>query len=368
MKASTGSHLTQINRSDASHYAGRTPTAAQDTTPRRVVGVQSVIARDRQFRYYPAALLHPPISFNHPVPIVYSILVIVVGAALAAGHYLDNDIPGGFGAWWWVGLVAAWLVAGFSGMLRQAPYRVPIAVIAGLLLGLIIRFYDATMTAYLSGAVMLFALLLGRRLAGGQAGRAAALVTLGVAISLTWMPVPLNRVTVKLPNLSAGTYLSLYTAPDRKPLQDGRFFNRLDDHQELIVGLGTQIWFGTPHDAPLLKVDILREKIVLRFISVRYETRIAYLDLPLFSLEGEELMRLADSGIGQPFGLQMEKNRLLIDRLRVDNPAWIQLPHMDDHALPLKNHAAVILIRLLVWLIVVLGLIRWSPLPMGRVR
>ena len=297
---------------------------------------------------------------------MYIVLVFVLGAAFCAGWYLDNEIPGGFGAFWWLGLVVAWFIVVLSPALRQARYRVLMVSVAAIVLGIIILFYDATMGTYLSGVVLLLMLLLARHLGGGAGGRAPTWAALAIALSLTWMPIPLNQVTIKLPNLSAGTYLSLYATPDREPLQDGRFFNRLDDHQELLVGLGTQIWLDYPFPAPLLRVDILREKIVIRIMAISYESRIAYLDLPLLSVEGEALMGLKDSGLGAAFGTQMEKGRLMIDRLQVDNPAWIELPDLDNQQVSLKNRIVVILVRVLVWLIVAAGLLLWSPFLMRR--
>ena len=231
-----------------------------------------------------------------------------------------------------------------------------------------IRFYDATMTTYLSGSVMLLMGLFGRRLGGESRGKTTFILAGAVALSLVWMPVPLNRVTVGLPNLSAGTYLTLQTTPDQEPLPDGRFFNRLDNHQELIVGLGTQIWVDYPHEPPLLRVDILREKIVIRILSIRYESRIAYLDLPMGSIEGEALMQLKDSGLGEPFGKQMEKGRLLIDGLSVEGPAWIQLPDPSGLPISMAERTMVVLVRLLVWLIVAAGILLWSPFLMAGKR
>ena len=292
---------------------------------------------------------------------------LIFATAIAAGHWLESDLAMGAGWFWWGGLVAGYLLVCLWQPAQLHRFRLPITGVSGLLLLGVVYFYDATMTIYLSGVILLFVWILTRWLDGSSLGRQRLIgVIVLVSLSLLVLPVPINRITVKLPNLSAGTYLTIYASPEQEPGLDSVFFNRLDDHQELLAGLGTQIWFTQETAAPLLKIDILREKIVVRILSITYETRVAYLDLPLFSVEGEALLQLSDSGLGQPFQHGMEKNRLLIENLAVDKPAWIQLPPMEAHSLSAKDHAVIVLVRLLVWLIVALALLKWTPLSRRR--
>lgn len=287
---------------------------------------------------------------------------LILAAILGGGYWLDSDISSIPGRFWWGGLVAAYLLLGLSRRYWRHPLALPLIAGAGLVMLGAGWFYDDMMTAYVSGAVMLFIVVVVRHLCGWSNNRRLPLAITGlVALSLVLLPVSVNRITVKLPNLSGGSYLTIATSPNQAPRTDARFFNRLDYHQELHAGLGTQIWFGQEHDPPLLRIDILREKIVIRIISIIYETRVAYLDLPLFTLEEKDLLRLTDSGLGQPFRHQMENDVLLIDNLIVDRPAWIQLPHMEDHDLPLVSRLAVILARLLIWSMIAFAILRWVP-------
>ncbi len=299
---------------------------------------------------------------------MYFLLVIVIAAALGAGSNLDNDIPDGVGAWWWIAMVAAWLGLGFSAAMRDSEWRTPIVLGSGLVMGLAIWLTDATMTTFISGVALLFALLLARW-SGGGTSRGTAYVVWGfVALALVLMPVAMNSITLKLPNLSGGTYLTLYSQPDEKPLWDGRYYNRLDNHNEVYAGLGIQTWLGYPHDAPLLRIDILREGIVLRIISVTYEARLGFLDLTLMKLEGEDLMQLESSDLSPSIQRQMRRNMLLIDQIPFEEPGWIRLPPLDETNIPWQSHAMAIAVRLLFWLILALGLFYWSPAAMERKR
>lgn len=227
-----------------------------------------------------------------------------------------------------------------------------------------ILIFDDVITLYLCGAILLFGSLAVLYLLNTPDGRSirphlgvAALIAIGLLI----LPIAVNRVVVKLPNLSAGTYLTLHAFGDSKPGLSAQFFNRVDDHHELTVNLGTQLYFQQSHDAPRLRVDILRDKIVVRILSIRYDTRLAYVYLPLFEISGDSLSALEAADMNASFRLKMEPGRLLIDRLDVTTPVWIQLPHMEKHVMTTGQTAAVLSARLLLWILICFGLISWAP-------
>lgn len=267
---------------------------------------------------------------------------------------------------WWVTVVAAYgLLCLGSPILRlHSRWQFLISATCGSLMLLSLLIFDDVITLYLCGAILLFGSLAALYLLNTPVGRSIrphlGVVAL-IAVGLLILPIAVNRVVVKLPNLSAGTYLTLHASGDSKPGLSAQFFNRIDDHHELTVNLGTQLYFQQSHDAPQLRVDILRDKIVVRILSIRYDTRLAYVYLPLFEISGDSLSALEEADMNASFGLKMEPGRLLIDRLDVATPAWIQLPHMEIHAMTTGQTAAALSARLLLWLFICIGLISWAP-------
>lgn len=297
---------------------------------------------------------------------IYFVTIVLISILLLIGFWLDNEIDSPIFRFWWLPLIAAYIGLCVRPQLASMP------IIWGFLLGagsgcmilVILVAFDDTLTVFLSGVVILFCHLALEYL-GDNASSAPArfkfLTLVLVAISLLILPISVNRVVVILPNLSAGTYLKLHGPEEELADLSAQFFNRIDYHHELTVSLGSQWYFQHPHQAPRLRIDILRDKIVVRIISIRYDTRLAFLHLPLFEISGQSLMLLQAVDKGAPIRLRMEGDNLLIDRLTTDTPGWIQLPHMENHTLSSENHFLILLVRLAVWLLVCFGLIGWSP-------
>ena len=298
--------------------------------------------------------------------VLYVLMVALIASLLVVGFWIDNEIISPISRLWWLPLIAAYagLTMGSRFALLPIPLRSSIAGGCGLLMLLTLTIFDDILTIYLCGATILFCHLAAVFLVKNGSPPSARLmfvIIVLIAVSLFILPVSINRVVVKLPNLSAGTYLTLHESERASADLSAQFFNRIDDHHELTVDLGAQLYFQQPHQSPLLRIDIHRDKIVLRILSIRYDTRLAFLHLPLFEISGESLLSLQVIDKGAPIRLQLERQKLLIDRLEVDNPGWVQLPHMDIHTISGKNHFLILLVRLIVWIIVCFGLISWAP-------
>jgi len=301
----------------------------------------------------------------------YKFGVVLTSFFLVFVFLFDNTIVGPIGWLWWIPLVIGyiWLCAKTS-VLRLPPHwRSIVAFGCGFVMMLTALIYDDILKIYLCGVIILFGFLAARYLdpdSDISSSRFQITVMVLVTISLLVLPVSINRVVVKLPNLSAGTYLTLYDSSEKNTDLSAQFFNRIDDHHELTVSLGSHWYFQQPHQAPRLRIDILRENIVVRILLIRYDARLAFLYLPLFEISGDSLSVLETVENSAPYRLQMEQNNLLIDRLEPDRPAWIQLPHMDDHTLSIWDHAKILLVRFLLWLMVCFGMISWAPILRKR--
>ena len=298
--------------------------------------------------------------------VFYFVTIVLISLLLLIGYWLDNEILSPIFRLWWLPLIAAYV--GLSVRAKQSDlsklWKYLIAGGSGCLMLLTLFLFDDILTIYLSGGVVLFCHLTIEYLCNdtSPARDRSMLVTIVlVAISLTILPVSVNRVVVTLPNLSAGTYLTLHESEEDVADLSAQFFNRIDDHHELTVSLGSQWYFQQPHQAPRLRIDILRDKIVVRLISIRYDTRLAFLHLPLFEISGDSLKSLEAIDGDASIRLHMERDKLLIDRLETDKPAWIQLPHMENHTLSSANYFLIWLVRLTLWLLICFGLISWSP-------
>lgn len=296
----------------------------------------------------------------------YKLWVGLASLALLVIFLLDNSIDGPVAWIWLVPIVIGYTLFCFGASVAAIsnPWRLFFVIASGLLMSLVVLIFNDTLTIYLCGVILLsfhLAAVYSRK--GGllTSNRFELIVILLVATSLLLLPVAINRVVVKLPNLSAGTYLTLYNDGDKSAGPGRQFFNRIDNHHELNVSLGSQLYFQQPHEPPRLRIDILRDKIVVRILSIRYDTRLAFLHLPLFNISGNSLESLKPVGVDATYRLQMEQNNLLIDHLDTVSPAWVQLPHMDHHTVSIRDHVKVMLARLLVWLIVCFGLIKLAP-------
>ena len=277
--------------------------------------------------------------------------------ALVAAFLLNNAIPGQIGRYWWLPLLAAFIYLCLRPRCRLLPprHRATTILSSAAAIGFVVWYFDDTMAAFMVGAILLFVLLLAHHITGHKSPpqKKESAVILGlVGLSLIWLPISVNRIEVTLPNLSADTYLTLYQSSTDKPAMDARFYNRIDDHLQLTVGLGTQIYFDHPHPAPLLEIEILRQRIVVRIISISYQYRIAYLDMELLNLSGDALTQLQPARPDADFRLQMEREVLLVDHLTTNQSARIQLPTLPQQRLPLGSQVLICLVRLMVWLII----------------
>ena len=295
------------------------------------------------------------------------ILIAVAVICLCAGFWADNEIHSLLFRFWWLPLVAAYVIVcrsreleSLTGQWRNA---IVIGLVAAILLG--IYFFDDTLKVYISGVLLLFSYTLIRYLSPDQTDskRLGAGLILLVALSMILLPVAINRIVVKLPNLSGGTTLTLIDSDFGKPGIDAEFFNQGDDHYELTVNLGSQIYVQQQHIAPLLEIDILRPDIVVRVLSISYQSRLGYLDIPLFELTGNALMSVSvtDTANGNLAGLSMDRERLLISQLVPDLTTRLQLPHMQGHFFSVVQQATLVAARLIIWLLICLVLFRWAP-------
>ena len=295
----------------------------------------------------------------------FSFTPILVVIILAIGFILDAE-TGGYAQFWWVPILFILLTAAIWQPFQNLSTVLHLAVSGGItftLLGIIV-FLDDTMTIYLVGAILLFGLL-GIRYYNGKIQKVLRkeiiLVFLAIMLSLIWLPISINRVVVTLPNLSAGTYITIHKSMDDKPILDSRFYNYIDDHLRLPIHLGTQIYFQSPHDAPLLSIETLRERIVIRILSISYQYRLGFADLSFFEMDGEGLLALEQLNPNAAYRLQMDENALLIDNLNTEKPALVQLPHMDDHNISILEGLLVRAARVVFWCVICFALIFLCP-------
>ncbi|MGI9319027.1 MAG: hypothetical protein ACR2QW_17000, partial [bacterium] len=145
---------------------------------------------------------------------VYKSLVALIALALLIGFWQDNSIGSSLSLLWWIPIIVAYLYLCLNSPISHLPPRLQYAVagVSGVLILLSLYLFDDVLTVYLAGAIILFGLLVTRYLLDGDRSgsrRSQLAVVLLIAGSLLFLPVSVNRVVVKLPNLSAGTYLTL---------------------------------------------------------------------------------------------------------------------------------------------------------------
>jgi len=286
---------------------------------------------------------------------VFNILVAFFAAVLGVGFWLDNAILHPILQFWWLFLVAAYLLLCVQLPESRHRFILPSLIVtttAALTL-LSIWLLDDVMTIYVVGAVFLIASGVGNY-AAAYPGTAVNQVVnrplvILIALTLVILPVSVNRILVKLPNLSAGTTLTLLENRNAVANLDARFYNRINDKLEIEVYLGSQFYVDQPHELPQLKIETGINKVVVRLLSISYEHRLAYVDLPLFELKEEGLLTLAPTDESAPIEMALDRIFLLMTGFKVGDPILLQLPDMGDQEVSLGNRALIVLFRLLLW-------------------
>jgi len=297
---------------------------------------------------------------------VFSALVAIFTVALGAGFWFDNAITHSYLQFWWVPLVAAYVL--LCTQLPTTVHRVlspaTIASTAAILVLLSIWVFDDVLTVYLTGAIYLIAW--GVAVYAANPGMIQStshnrtLVAL-IILTLVILPISVNRIQITLPNLSAGTTITLHESVEVTPDLDARFHNRLNDKFEIEAYLGSQIYFQQPHDAPMLEIETSLNKVVVRLMTISYQHRLAYLDLPLFELRGDDLLKIEVTEEGARVNAERDRAFLLLTGFEPGKPVWLQLPHMQHHDIALSNHALIVLYRVLLWLIICFAISVWLP-------
>lgn len=294
---------------------------------------------------------------------MYVLLVILFAAAGSVAFWMDSQISHSPLQFWWLAIVAAYLLNCLDIALRDLGPRVRLllAACSGLLILVCIHLFDDLLTAYLCATALVVSNLAGWHLEtvqGAKQNRVTSVVLAMLVIALVLLPLSINRVEVRLPNLSAGTSLTLVTDSDERPSLDAEFVNRTDDHLPLTTYLGTQIYPGEGQSAPRLRIDIIRDFIVVRIISIRFQSHIGFIDTTLF---GAELERLIETNKDAGYAMEMEGESLLITGLEVGQPAMIQLPAVDTYRFSLKERILSTVIRLLLLALIWYAVLAWAP-------
>jgi len=305
---------------------------------------------------------------------VFNILVAFFAAVLGVGFWLDNAILHPILQFWWLFLVAAYLLLCVQLPESRHRFILPSLIVtttAALTL-LSIWLLDDVMTIYVVGAVFLIASGVGNY-AAAYPGTAVNQVVnrplvILIALTLVILPVSVNRILVKLPNLSAGTTLTLLENRNAVANLDARFYNRINDKLEIEVYLGSQFYVDQPHELPQLKIETGINKVVVRLLSISYEHRLAYVDLPLFELKEEGLLTLAPTDESAPIEMALDRIFLLMTGFKVGDPILLQLPDMGDQEVSLGNRALIVLFRLLLWGMICFAITVWLPCERIEIR
>ncbi len=285
---------------------------------------------------------------------------------IGASFWFDNAITHPILQFWWLLLVAAYVACCLTlpESVHRFISRIQIAVVSAVFVLTSIWVFDDIMTIYFSGVILLVSWGLGAYAATANGLQTDALnrtVMVLVSVALVILPVSVNRILVKLPNLSAGTSITLYESEGITPNLDDRFYNRMNDKLEIEVYLGSQIYFEQPHEAPKLKIETSIAKVVVRLLSISYQHRLAYMDLPLLELTGEELLQVKLSERGGTVDMEMDRIFLLLSGFKVGEPVWLTLPSLESIELDTMNRLLIGFFRLLLWLVICFATSVWLP-------
>lgn len=284
---------------------------------------------------------------------------------MAIAMWLENKILHGAISYWWLLLVAAYLITALDVSLRNLQHRDRLLLAgAGVCIVAFVVLFGQLLTVYLSATLLIAISLSAWHRESGQGRKFTRVILLALvclAVALLVLPTTVNRVEIRLPNLSAGTTFTLLNPSDQRDFLDAQFVNRKDDHSELKVYLGTEIVPGSGGAAPRLRIAIERARIVVRILSVRYQSHIAFFDVTTGEWSGRDLTRLIELNPDSPASLEMEGERLLISNLTVDTPLTLVFPGTDRYRFPGKVWFLSMLIRLLLLGLIGYAAVVWAP-------
>ena len=297
---------------------------------------------------------------------MYPVLIAILATVIGIGFWIDNEITHPIMQFWWLALPLACLVS-----YRTLPEygvtwigRTSVAIISALLIILCLVALDDLMVIYLVGVICLVTCCTSDYMVGESSDRGNAsvvAVVIAVLLTLLVLPVSVNRILVKLPNLSAGTTLTLSESRDQLPKLDARFYNSINDHLEIETYLGSQYYLGQDYQPPLLRIDTTIKKVVIRLLSISYQHRLAYVDLPLFEIEDEDFSRVEIAENSGPARLGKDRIYLLVDKMVPGESVWLQLPGIEGLKISLLDRALVVIFRWLFWGMLVLAILVWAP-------
>ncbi|MEM7194973.1 MAG: hypothetical protein AAF402_08485 [Pseudomonadota bacterium] len=295
------------------------------------------------------------------------LLTGIIVALQACWFLFESTVSVALFSWWWIPQVAAFALVGWL-VSKSTAVSVTVKLIAIFCLGVAVLliqwvFYD-TMTLFLSGALILGFLVIAKHWIANDitAIRCFQLTVALISVSLVVLPVSINRITVKLPSLSADTRLELQAGVEAKPVQSGRHYQHVDSPGELKIYLSTQIYFQQPHDPPVLKVSIERERIVVVLQDIYYEYAVGFLKLSLRKIFGADLQSIKPAQGSDDFQMVIPPTGgLKLEQFKVGDSILLQLPNMADHKLSWKDRLIVPVGRLAFWLFAAFLIWHWRP-------
>ncbi len=301
---------------------------------------------------------------------MFAALAIGSAAIQAVVFYNDSVINHPVLQFWWLLIIAIFLLFVFQPAIKNNANSIRGKLIigfAGLIPALIVWLFNDLLTLYLCGAWFLLLLANLNYLCPATVSnkKLLAKVTILIGIALLILPISINRISILLPNLSGGSHFAVFTSMDEKPPRSAYFYRRLASRNALKIYLNTQVYFNQDHQAPLLRLSIDREHIVIAIQNIIYEHAMGFMK---FSLQ-----KFNEGNLG---GLTLTPNSdkvyltnpdgygVVVQGMKIGEEAWIQLPHMDNHQFPTRDQMIIYAVRLFFWALIWLGIWSWRPRKM----
>ena len=183
-----------------------------------------------------------------------------------------------------------------------------------------------------------------------------------VSLSLLLLPVGINMVSVKLPDLSGMTHFTIYNDLDDHPIPAAHFYQSRVNFEEQWINLSSKYFPEKNTAAPLLELRNDQEGVKFFIENIKYRHSLGLFDKTLYDINARNIQKITPHPASDTTIITHPKlGGIIIEGLAIDNKIWLQLPRIPEGSISTSDKATIITMRLLFWLLVIAAVAVWRP-------
>ena len=302
-------------------------------------------------------------------PVIWLTIIL-----LAVAFHFDNNINHTIFRFWWIPIIAGFvylqirIVNDIACSAKSKQIFNGVSIIAVLLFVLL---FNETATLFLCGIWMLITTATKLYLCRSAENSKKPFLTIGalISLSLLLLPVGVNMVSVKLPDLSGMTHFTIYNDFDDHPISAAHFYQRQVNFEEQWVNLSSTYFPEKNTDTLLLELRNDQDGVKFFIENIKYRHSLGLFDKTLYDIGAKNMHKITPHPASDATTItRPELGGIIVEDLAIDNRIWLQLPGISENSISNSDKIIIITMRLLFWLLVMTAVAVWRPRQSPRDR